>query len=89
MAATAARVGPAATRTGLPFGASTSPVRVAVSLATTPMSPAGTAGTSTCSLPRNVNSPCRRSSVLLRVFVRWMSGVIVPERTRKSERWPT
>ena len=57
-----------ATRTGVPFGASVSPVAVADSFATAAMSPAGTLVTGSCSLPRIANSACSRSSEPVRGF---------------------
>ena len=77
------------TCTGWPFGASVSPVTVPASLATPPMSPAASASTGSCSLPRTTNRPCSRSSVPVRLFTRWSSLRIVPESTLSSDTWPT
>ena len=75
----------AGTRTGVPFGASVSPVAVADSLATAAMSPAGTLVTGSCSLPRIANSPWSRSSAPVRGLTRWSSGLTVPDSTLNSE----
>ena len=47
------------------------------------------ASTGSCSLPRTMNRPWRRSSVPVRLFTRWSSLRIVPESTLSRETWPT
>ncbi len=77
------------TVTGLPLGARVSPVAVAASLATAPMSPATSSEAVSCSLPRTVSRPCSRSSVPVRLFTRWSSGRTVPDSTRNRLTCPT
>ena len=79
----------AGSRTGVPFGASVSPVVVSPSLATAAMSPAGTSGSGSCSLPRSVKSACSFSSLCVRGLVSTASGRIVPDSTLKIETLPT
>ena len=68
------------TITGVPLGASVSPVRVSASLATAAMSPAGTSVSCSCSLPRMVKRPCSRSSVPVRGLISVRVG---PEGARQ------
>ena len=67
----------------------TSPVVVCDSLATAPMSPAGTSATESCSFPLRVNSCPTRSSVPFVALNTAESGRIVPENTRNIVMWPT
>ena len=77
------------TCTGVPLGAKLSPVIVSPSLATAARSPAGTSGTSMCSLPRRVKRAWSFSSVWVLALVRTVSGLIVPDRTLKIDTFPT
>ena len=76
-------------RTGMPLGASVSPVALSASLATATRSPAGTSVTGSCSLPRSVNRPCSRSSARVRVLVSTASAFSVPLHTLSNDTRPT
>ena len=76
-------------RTGVPFGASVSPVCVVASLATAAMSPATTSVSGDLLLAAQVNRPCSRSSRAGALLSRWSSAPIVPESTLNTESWPT
>ncbi len=66
-----------------------SPVEVWASLATAPMSPAGTSLTVSCSLPRSVNSWPIRSSVFFVALNTAESGRTRPLNTRNRLIRPT
>ena len=72
-----------------PLATSVSPVAVWASLATAPMSPAGTSATVSCSLPRKVNSWPTRSSAFRVEFSREESGRARPLNTRNRLIRPT
>ena len=70
-------------------GVRVSPVLVAVSLATAPMSPAATSFSWICSLPRRVKRAWSLSSVLVLGLKSTASGRIVPDMTLNSDIFPT
>jgi hypothetical protein len=72
----------AAIVTGSSFVENVSPVVVCPSLATAPMSPAGTSETVSCSLPRRAKSWPIRSSVPFVALNMTESGRTFPENTR-------
>ena len=80
----------AGTRTGVPFGASVSPVRGVGQLGHGGDVAGHDLGRpASCSLPRRRNRPWSRSSAPVRGLTSWSSALIVPDSTLNSESWPT
>ncbi len=74
--------------TGVPSGASVSPVRVSASLVTATMSPAPTESTCVCEFPVSEIRLWSRSLAPERELTRTSSARSVPESTLSSEIWP-
>ena len=78
----------AGTVTGWPLGANVSPVRVPFRRGMATKSPATTEAVGVVACPESACSAWRRSSPRVRVLMRTVSGVSVPEITLHSDIFP-